>query len=64
MDSSKASIENKDSRLYVVGSRLEKDNKDSRLYVVGSRLVKEEKFQPTTCNLQPTWNSRHHVGEN
>ena len=73
MDSSKASIENKesrlyvvgsklakdeDSRLYVVGSRLEKDNKDSRLYVVGSRLEKEEKFQPTTCNLLPTWNSR------
>jgi hypothetical protein len=58
MDSSKASIEKKNCRLYVVGSRQGKENKDSRLYVVGSRLEKEEKFQPTSCNLQSTWNSR------
>ena len=64
MDLSKASIENKNCRLHIVGSRQGKENKDSRLYVVGSRLGKEEKFQPTTCNLLPTWNSRQHVGEN
>ena len=50
MDSSKASIENKESRLYVVGSKLAKDE-DSRLYVVGSRLGKEENSQPTVYCL-------------